>query len=142
MKKYLFIGIGGFIGATLRYFAGMMTFPALADRLSPLLAGFPVSTLLINLSGCFVLALFLSVALELWELSPELRLGVATGFLGALTTFSTLCGEVASLVSARLFPTAFAYLAASIVLGAALIYLANVLGREVIRVKIKAGEGL
>ena len=142
MKKYLFIGLGGFIGATLRYLSGMMAFPALADRVSPILAGFPVNTLLINLSGCFVLALFLNIALELWELSPELRLGIATGFLGALTTFSTLCGEIASLVSARLFLTAFAYLMASIVLGAVLIYLANVLGREVIRLKIKAGEGV
>ena len=50
---------------------------------------FPLATLLINVSGCFVLGFFSTFATERSALDPVWRLFVATGFVGAYTTFST-----------------------------------------------------
>ncbi|MGE5493729.1 MAG: fluoride efflux transporter FluC [Burkholderiales bacterium] len=52
---------------------------------------------------CFLLALIMSVALELLELNSNLRLGIATGLLGAFTTFSTICKEASSLIFQGLY---------------------------------------
>lgn len=47
-------------------------------------------TFLINVTGCFVLALFYTLSEEKFRsLSPEIRLAIATGLCGAYTTFST-----------------------------------------------------
>ena len=53
-------------------------------------------TPLVNTLGCFALALLLAVAeAPVLRRHPALRIGIATGFIGAFTTFSTLCGEIA-----------------------------------------------
>ena len=132
MKKYAYIGAGGFVGAIFRY---------LAEGVKPseFWGAFPINTLIINTLGCFLLALFLTIAMELWELKAELRLGLATGLLGAFTTFSTFCGEVADLLTKNLYFTAITYLIASAVLGIAFVYLATVLGREIIMKQLKGG---
>ena len=49
---------------------------------------FPLGTMVVNLSGCFVLGFFYALADE--RASANVRLGVAVGFVGAYTTFSTL----------------------------------------------------
>lgn len=50
---------------------------------------FPYSTLLINLSGAFLMGFFTTLVIERIEVSPDLRVLVAVGFLGSYTTFST-----------------------------------------------------
>jgi CrcB protein len=50
---------------------------------------FPYGTFAINLSGAFIMGFFTSLAMDRSIISPELRLIVAVGFLGAYTTFST-----------------------------------------------------
>jgi CrcB protein len=50
---------------------------------------FPYSTLLINLSGAFLMGFFTTLVIERIEVSPDLRILVAVGFLGSYTTFST-----------------------------------------------------
>ena len=49
---------------------------------------FPLGTMVVNLSGCFVLGFLYALADE--RASANVRLGVAVGFVGAYTTFSTL----------------------------------------------------
>lgn len=110
MRKYIFIGAGGFIGAMLRYiFRGI--------DLGDFGYGLPVMTLMINVGGAFLLGLALSVALTVWKGNVDLRIGVTVGLLGALTTFSTLCKELALLLTAGEVLKAVAYLAISVVLG-------------------------
>ncbi len=50
---------------------------------------FPLATFVVNVSGCFILGLFLTLATERLPVDPRLRLFLATGFVGAYTTFST-----------------------------------------------------
>ncbi len=89
---YLAVGIAGFLGAVTRAFLGKV------------MAGvsllFPVSTLAINVTGCFVLSFFLNITIERLHINPRLRLAVGTGFMGAYTTFSTFAVESVDLMKA------------------------------------------
>ncbi|MBI3770926.1 MAG: fluoride efflux transporter CrcB [Deltaproteobacteria bacterium] len=86
----VWVGLGGILGANARYLlAGWV-----AARLG---AVFPYGTLLINVSGSFVLGLLMGV-LEGHALSPVVRLSVGIGFLGAYTTFSTFTYETVRLL--------------------------------------------
>lgn len=124
MKKYLYICLGGAFGAILRFIIRAM--PAL-QRLSD----FPVNTLLINLTGSFLLGLVLTYAYETDSISADLRLGLATGFLGAFTTFSTLCKETATLGLTGFLPIALAYVSVSILGGLGMAYLGIISARGV-----------
>jgi CrcB protein len=93
LDKYLIIGLGGFLGANVRYLVGGWA----AEKWG---ASFPFGTLLINVSGSFVLGVFLAVATGRLALDPRWRLFFAVGFLGAYTTFSTYTYETMQLVLA------------------------------------------
>ncbi len=67
---------------------------------------FPYGTLLINLSGCFLLGLIGQLTLNRLVISPDWRIAIAVGFFGGYTTFSSL-GWV----------PATTYVAASVVIG-------------------------
>lgn len=90
MTKFIIIGMGGFFGAISRYIVSDWA----AQKWG---ATFPYGTLLINLTGSFLLGLFLTVATERLLVDPRVRLFFATGFLGAFTTFSTFTYESAEL---------------------------------------------
>lgn len=91
LTKYLAVAAGGALGAVLRYYLGGT---ALARTAAP----FPTATFVINVTGSFVLGLFLTLATERVQMSPHLRLAVAVGFVGAYTTFSTFEYETAKLI--------------------------------------------
>ncbi|MBU0751908.1 MAG: fluoride efflux transporter CrcB [Gammaproteobacteria bacterium] len=86
----LAIGIGAALGAWLRYGLGLW--------LNPLFATVPLGTLAANLAGGYLVGVAVAVFHINVELSPELRLFLVTGFLGALTTFSTFSAEVVHLI--------------------------------------------
>lgn len=87
----LFVGFGGFLGAVARFGVNELV-KRLLDS-SPL-AVFPFWTLIINISGAFIMTLFAAALAgrHTW-CSPSLHLFFATGFCGAYTTFSTLAWE-------------------------------------------------
>jgi CrcB protein len=91
MEKILFIGIGGFLGANLRFFISNWAM----EKWGP---AFPFGTFVINITGSFIIGLFVTLATEKFVLEPELRLMIITGFLGAYTTFSTFALESAELI--------------------------------------------
>jgi fluoride exporter len=82
MSRFLVIAVGGALGAMSRY--GVALVVALFWK-----RDFPLATLLINVTGSFVLGFFSTFAAERSALDPMWRLFVATGFVGAYTTFST-----------------------------------------------------
>ena len=84
------IGIGAILGAWLRW--------GLGAWLNPLLPTLPLGTLAANLLGGYLVGAAVEVFHINVDLSPELRLFFVTGFLGALTTFSTFSAEVVALL--------------------------------------------
>lgn len=79
-----------------------------------------------------MLALILTIAFEVWEIREEIRLGVSTGFLGAYTTFSTLCKDTVTLISSGFYFSALNYTTVSTVLGLCAAYFGVILAREYI----------
>jgi CrcB protein len=122
VRKYSYIMIGGALGAMLRLAVKNIS-------IGQYQGSFPLNTLIINITGSFVLALFLTMTLEVFEFDADVRLGISTGFLGAYTTFSTLCRESVLLIAGGQYAAAAAYLAASAVLGLAAAYLGVVIAR-------------
>lgn len=86
MDKFLLISAGAVLGANARYWIGTWA----AQKWG---ASFPYGTLLINVTGSLLLGLFMALTAERFVIDPRLRLLIATGFLGAYTTFSTFTYE-------------------------------------------------
>jgi fluoride exporter len=106
------IAIGGALGSLARY--GM-------SRALPVRAGsFPWATFLTNLSGAFVLALFLTFMLERSPPSRWPRPFFAVGFIGAYTTFSTMAVDTVTLVKDGHVALGGGYLFASVAAGLAI----------------------
>ena len=108
----LAVGVGGIIGANLRWKFGEW---AVDQWATP----FPWGTLVINLTGSFVLGLYLTLVTGRFTGRPLTRLLFATGVLGAYTTFSTFAYETVRLIQYGEIWTALAYVAASLALGIA-----------------------
>lgn len=122
MLIYLYIGAGGFFGAIARY--------ALGQAIANLWSGsYPLGTFLINLAGCFLLGLFMTLSLEWLALAPHVRLGVATGFIGAMTTFSTYAYETLDLLDRGLMGHAIVCAVSSILLGLVAVWLGIAVAR-------------
>lgn len=133
MRKYVFIAAGGAAGALLRHW---LTGPGMEN----IWAMIPAGTLIVNVAGCFALAFFLTLSLSVLHLSPHFHLGIATGVLGAFTTFSGVCRETAGLISGGAYGAAAVYILLTAVFGFGATYLGVVLAREAGRKKIKADK--
>jgi CrcB protein len=125
MDTYLLIALGGIVGANARYLVSVWA----ADRFG---VTFPYGTFIVNVTGSFVMGIFLTVVADRFGNGPNARFLVATGFLGAYTTFSTFGYETIALArrgALRLALTNVFGNAALAVAGAGLgIVLANALG--------------
>ena len=89
MENLIYVGLGGFLGASARYLCTIW-----ADGLMQARWGvFPFGTLVVNLLGSFGLALFGAWLAARTGLPPQLRLLVGAGFFGAFTTFSTFAND-------------------------------------------------
>jgi fluoride exporter len=79
------VGLAGALGALARYLLGHF----IAERAS---LRFPLGTLLINITGAFLIGLLLALTTHK-IITTSTQLVLATGFLGGYTTFSTMCWE-------------------------------------------------
>jgi CrcB protein len=90
---------------------------------------FPYGTLLVNLSGCFLLGLIGQFTLNRMVISPDWRVAIAVGFFGGYTTFSSFGWETAKMLEDGEWLRASTYVASSVVAGLLLsvagIHLAN-----------------
>ena len=91
MQNLLLIGLGGFMGALLRYGVS-----GLIQSLSKSI-NFPYGTLVVNLLGCLLIGMLSQVAEVRGVISPETRSFIFIGLLGAFTTFSTFGNDTISL---------------------------------------------
>ncbi|WP_297057314.1 fluoride efflux transporter CrcB [Thermosulfurimonas sp.] len=123
--KFLYIGLGGGMGAVCRYLVSgwFLRFGA----------GFPLGTLAVNILGSFVLGFFMELATQTLLVSPEARLLVAVGFLGSFTTFSTFAYETHQLLREGEWLFTFLNIVLSIGLGLTGVRLGEVLVRYLVR---------
>jgi CrcB protein len=124
MDRILFIGLAGALGALSRYGLQRTIHEAIGRPTV-------LSTLLINVSGAFLLGLFISLTDDRQLFPAYLRPIVATGFLGAYTTFSTLMLESIDRWESGDPLTFVANLSGSILLGLLAAYGGLMLGRAV-----------
>jgi CrcB protein len=121
MKNVLSVGIGGVLGTLARYY--------MANPLNEPY-WFPLGTLAVNLLGSFLLAFLLTVTLG-YAINAYLVLGMSTGFMGSLTTFSALSVEFVTLAQLSSL-NALAYVGSSIVLGLLLALVGRLLGKQLL----------
>ena len=105
---YLLIALGGAAGSLLRYLVG-----GAVQRMSA--SGFPVGTMVVNVSGCFIIGVLVRQFLNL-QLSPELRALLIVGFCGGFTTFSTFSAETLGLIEGGEYGRAAGYVVLSVTL--------------------------
>ncbi|SEP00642.1 fluoride efflux transporter CrcB [Propionispora vibrioides] len=91
MLGIVLVAVGGGIGSVIRYLVSNW----MAERFGP---EFPFGTLLVNVVGCFIIGLFLTMTTERLSISPYWRLLVAIGLIGGLTTFSSFSYETLRLL--------------------------------------------
>jgi fluoride exporter len=110
MWTYIAIAIFGTLGCWARY--GM-------TNLVQTIYGrdFPYATLSINVGGSFLMGFLFVETLERLTISPVLRTGILTGFIGGYTTFSTFEMEILLLTEQGATVKAILYLALSVILG-------------------------
>jgi len=96
------VALGGILGSLLRYQAGL-AWPTPVGT-------FPSTILLVNLLGCLVIGVFLTVVTEVWTAHRLIRPFFGTGVLGGFTTFSTYSLDIVTLVRVGHPVQAVAYL--------------------------------
>lgn len=80
--RYMIVFLGGGMGSLIRYLAGTAIMASYGGL-------FPLGTLVINVTGSFLIGLLMTLLTEIWHLDPQWRLALVVGFLGGYTTFSS-----------------------------------------------------
>lgn len=107
MKMLIIAAAGGAIGAGGRYLVGVGAMRLLGG-------GFPWATLIVNVSGCFLMGVLIETAALKWSMSQEMRVFLTTGILGGFTTFSAFSLDFAVLMERKAHAVALAYLGSSV----------------------------
>ncbi len=123
--KYFFIFIGSGVGGLIRYIFSKWIYSFSGGN-------FPTGTLVVNLSGCFVIGLLFGI-FERIIISPSMRLFIFVGFLGGFTTFSTFGIETFNLLKSAETKLALYNLLITNVAGIMLVFMGNFLSKLVIR---------
>ena len=111
--NYIAVAIGGSLGAVSRLAVGQLL----------AFTSFPLATLTVNIVGSLFLGWFTTAAFPALNISPTVRIGIAVGFVGAFTTFSTYMLDVDKMMQGGSRFAAIFYLVLSIVLGLAAVRL-------------------
>lgn len=123
LMKIILVGVGGFIGAVLRYAVSGWVHAISRDT------SFPSGTLTVNLIGCFLIGLLYYLAQSRGLFSPEWRLVLFIGVLGAFTTFSTFGNETLMLAQNAEHTLAIFNVALHVILGLLAVWAGQLLGK-------------
>jgi CrcB protein len=94
-QNLLAVGSGGFLGATLRFYIGVVVSKSFPNDI-------PLATLGVNIAGSFLMGILVAIFIS-YTPSSVVRLFLLTGFLGALTTYSTFAIESYFLLNTSFF---------------------------------------
>lgn len=122
VKTLIIIGAGGFVGSIARY----LTSKYIQDNLS---FSFPVGTLIVNISGCFILGVIYGLMERGEILSQESRLFLTIGFCGGFTTFSSFAFENVLILRDGNFMQSALYISLSVFAGILLLYIGSIIAK-------------
>jgi CrcB protein len=108
--RLILIAVFGAAGTMARY--GLQGFVQMRTS-----GTFPYGTLLINLTGCFLVGLIGQFTMNRMVISPDWRIAIGVGFFGGYTTFSSFGWETAKMLEDGEWLPATTYVAASVVAG-------------------------
>lgn len=103
------VGIGGFVGSIGRYLTGLI--PVRETTI------FPVKTFVINILGCIIIALIITLVSRGAHIGARAELLLKVGFCGGFTTFSTFAVETAELIRSGNWFIALLYVLCSVLVG-------------------------
>ena len=118
-----YIAFGSALGGVSRFLLGSLVQRAAGP-------GFPIGTLVVNLTGSFLLGVLLRGGFGAGGLSPELRAMLTVGFCGGYTTFSAFSYETVALVNQGAWGRAAGYVLSSLGLSLAATALGLLAGRN------------
>ena len=122
MDRLLWISLGGAVGTAARYLISLWA----GQRFG---ASFPYGTLIVNVSGCFLIAALMHLAMvNGWP--ATVRAALTIGFLGGFTTYSSFNYETMRLMEEGAVATAFANVAVTLLSGFAAGWLGLLLARQ------------
>ena len=107
MLNCLFVGMGGFVGATARYLCGFIPIPQKS--------GFPFITLCIDFLGALLIGWISGISSKSGGMNPQLVLFLKTGVCGGFTTFSTFALESTTLIEKGKTGMALLYMGFSVI---------------------------
>ena len=109
MLNCLAVGLGGFVGAVLRYLISLIPIK------NP--GAFPINTFIINIAGAFAIGCIVVAASKNENIDARALLFLKVGICGGFTTFSTFSLETANLIKSGCVLTAIIYILLSVILG-------------------------
>lgn len=112
MSRYIFVMLGGALGAVSRFIVATFVLKFYS-------ALFPLGTFLINVTGSFLIGLFMMLFLNRPSISPNWRLFLVTGILGGYTTFPSFEWETLTALRGAAGAVAFLNITLSVGLGLA-----------------------
>lgn len=121
------IGLGGFVGAVLRYLVSGWV----QDRSGSII--FPFGTAAVNLIGCFIIGMLTFLVETRSYFSVETRAFVLIGLLGSFTTFSTFGSETLVLLRSGRIDMAALYAGGQVVIGVLMVWLGRLLAAGIWR---------
>jgi CrcB protein len=123
MMGYLWVALGGVIGAVSRY--------ALSGWINDWLGPGPLAIFIVNVSGSFLIGFITAVTQDRFIVDPNVRLLITVGVLGAYTTFSTWMYETLQLLESGDYLRATTNAFGSLAVGLIAVYIGTVAGRLV-----------
>jgi fluoride exporter len=124
LNRLLWIGLGGFVGASLRYLTGSMVHRMVGQ------ASFPFGTFVVNFCGSLLIGFVITMAGSGGMLSSTAQAFLITGMLGAFTTFSTFSYETLQLFQDGETYPAVMNMMAHLVFGLTAVWLGGLLARS------------
>lgn len=122
MNRFMLVMLGAALGGLARYIVGSVFLARYSAR-------FPLGTVLVNLTGCLLIGILMTLFTKQVDPNPNMRLFLVTGLLGGYTTFSSFAWESFEAIENDRAITGLLNIVLSVVLGYLAVWLGSVIAR-------------